>query len=330
MNAVLAQALADVGAIDRRTYIGGSDIAALLGLDPYGKTPLTVYMAKIGELGGITDPEKKKFLERRKRWEGPIVQMLREEFDGEIVSVNSRYVDDAHGFLAAEIDFEWADGDGVIQNGEIKTVSPFAFTEKLGWGQAGSSDIPIHYHAQVMHGLGVTKRDTCIVAAMAGLDTMVFYRIDRDDDAIAAMRDVAVSFWRDHVEAKVPPAPLTMGDAGLLFKRHHGSPVDLDDETAAALLNLRQVRANIAALKGDEAELELAVAKYVCGAWGVDAPEESKDNAALIHGGVELAQWAAGKGSHLDQVRLAAEHPEIKAAYTVPHYYRTFRFKKTA
>jgi predicted phage-related endonuclease len=58
---------------DRRTYIGGSDIAGILGLDPYGKTPLTVYLAKIGELEGITDPEKKKFLERRKRWEGPIV-----------------------------------------------------------------------------------------------------------------------------------------------------------------------------------------------------------------------------------------------------------------
>lgn len=318
-----------VGDIDRRTYLGGSDIAALLGLDPYGKTPLTVYMAKIGERAGEVDLAKKRFLERRKRWEGPIVQMLREEFDGEIVAVNARYQDEEYPFLAAEIDFEWRDADGSIQNGEIKTVSPFAFNERAGWGEAGSADIPIHYHAQVMYGLGVKKRQSCIVAAMAGLDTMVFYRVERDDEAIAAMRDVAVSFWRDHVEAKVPPEPISMADVMTLFKRHKGRPVDLDDETAQAVLDLRAVRAKLAALEGDEAELALKVAKYVCNAWGIGAPEESADNAALCHQGVELAKWAAGRGAHLDQKRLALDHPEIKRDYTVPHYYRTFRFKKS-
>jgi predicted phage-related endonuclease len=330
MNAVVAPApLENVGEKDRRTYIGGSDIAALLGLDPYGKTPLTVYMAKIGERSGTPDPERERFLARRKRWEGPIVQMLREEFDGEIVAINNRYVDPEHDFLAAEIDFEWRDADGSIQNGEIKTVSPFAFNERSGWGDAGTDEIPVHYHAQVMHGLGVTGRRTCIVCAMAGLDTMVFYRVDRDDETITGMREVAVSFWRRHVTGKLPPSPITMGDVGLLFKRHNGRPVELDDETAQALRNLRAVREQLKALEGDEAELELTVAKYVCNAWGVVAPEESKDNAALIHAGVEIAKWSAGKGSHLDQARFAADHPDIKAAYTVPHYYRTFRFKKT-
>jgi predicted phage-related endonuclease len=319
----------NAGEMDRRTYIGGSDIAALLGLDPYGKTPLSVYMAKIGEASGIMDPEKKKFLERRKRWEGPIVEMLREEFDGEIVAINQRYVDEEYPFLAAEIDFEWRDADGSIQNGEIKTVSPFAFNEKSGWGDAGTDQIPVHYHAQVMHGLGVKRRRTCIVCAMAGLDTMVFYRVDRDDETIAGMRDVAVTFWRDHVEALVPPQPITLADTMILFKCYRGRPVELDDEHAQALLNLRALRAQLQALQGDEAELTLKVAKYVCTAWGIDAPEESTDNAALIHNGIELAKWSAGRGAHLDQKRLAIDHPEIKAAYTVPHYFRSFRFKKS-
>lgn len=318
-----------VGDIDRRSYIGGSDIAALLGLDPYGKTPLTVYLAKIGEREGIIDPAKVKFLARRKRWEGPIVQMLREEFDGEIVRVNGRYVDAEHDFLAAEIDFEWRDADGSIQNGEIKTVSPFAFHEGAGWGDAGTDQVPIHYHAQVMHGLGVTGRRSCILAAMAGLDTMVFYRIERDDEAIAAMREVAVRFWRENIVPRVPPEPITMGDVMTLFKRHRGKPVDLDEETAAALQNLRAVRSEIDSLESTKAELELQVAKYVCAAWGIGAPEESADNAALMHNGAKVATWVCGRGAHLDQKRLAAEHPEIKAAYTVAHHFRSFRFPKS-
>ena len=326
----MSAVLANVGDIDRRTYIGGSDAAAILGLDPYGKTPLTVYLAKRGELGGVPDPDREKFFRRRKRFEEPIVAMLREEYDGEIVAVNARYVDPEHDFLAAEIDFEWADSDGVIQNGEIKTVSPFAFNEGAGWGEAGTDQVPIHYHAQVMHGLGVTRRNTCILAALAGLDTMVFYRIERDDETIEGMREAAAAFWRGNVLAGVPPEPITMSDALALFRRRNGTPVELDDEAAAAFENLRLIRGEVKALEGDEAETELAVAKAICKAWGVpDDGEPPEDNAVLTHKGRTLGKWARGRGAYLDQKRLALDHPEIKAAYTVPTAFRTFRFSKT-
>lgn len=330
MSAVPAGALVDVGDRDRKTYLGGSDAAAVLGIDPYGKTPLTCYLAKIGELQSIMDPDKKKFLERRKRWEAPIVEMLREEFDGAIIAVNKRYNDDEFDFLAAEIDFEWADANGEIQNGEIKTVTPFAFNENAGWGAAGSEDVPIHYHAQVMHGLMVTRRQTCILAAMAGLDSMVFYRIERDDETIAGIRAAEVSFWNDHVLARVPPEPITMGDAGRLFNRRKGRPVELDDETAQAFENLRLVRDKMKAFEGDEAALELQVAKFVCKAWNLDETllEAVADNALLTHDGETLGKWSAGRGAHLDQQRLAKEYPEIKKALTIEHFYRAFRFTK--
>lgn len=328
MNA--PDAMQNVGDIDRKTYIGGSDAAAVLGLDPYGKTPLTVYLAKIGELGGTPDPEKEKFFRRRKRFEEPIVAMLREEFGGEIVAMNARYIDPEHGFLAAEIDFEWADADGVIQNGEIKTVSPFAFKEGAGWGEAGTDQIPIHYHCQVMHGLGVTGRQVCILAALAGLDTMVFYRIERDEETIAAMRDAEVRFWREHVEARVPPEPTTMSDALRLFAKRNGKPVDLDDETADALATLRQVRGALKAHQGTESDLELTVAKAICKAWGVaDGAEPPEDNAVLYHNGQKVATWRRGRSTYIDQKGLAAAHPAIKAEFTRESNFRAFYFPKS-
>lgn len=320
----------DVGALDRRSYIGGSDAAAILGLDPYGKTPLTVYLAKRGELEtGTPDPEREKFLKRRKRWEEPIVAMLREEYEGGIVAVNARYIDQEHDFLAAEIDFEWADADGVIQNGEIKTVSPFAFNEGAGWGDAGTDQIPVHYHCQVLHGLGVMRRQVCIVAALAGLDTMTFYRVERDEEALSDLREAEVSFWRDHVLAGVPPEPINMSDAMRLFSRRNGRPVEVDDETAGALEHLRQARGELKAVEGDAAELELQVAKAVCKAWGVeDGADPPEDHAILTHHGRKVATWARGRGTSLDQKRLKAEHPELVAALTREHHFRAFRFPK--
>ncbi|MBK8916338.1 MAG: YqaJ viral recombinase family protein [Phycisphaerales bacterium] len=291
----MSAVLANVGDVDRRTYLGGSDAAAILGLDPYGKTPLTVYLAKRGELvTGAPDPEREKFLRRRKRWEEPIVAMLREEFGGEIVAMNGRYKHPEHDFLAAEIDFEWADADGVIQNGEIKTVSPFAFNEGAGWGEAGTADVPIHYHAQVMHGLAVTGRSECILAALAGLDTMVFYRIERDEEAIADLRAAEVAFWTDHVLAGVPPEPITMADVGRLWNRRNGRPVEIDEDTAGRLEHLRQARGEQKALDGDVEELQLEIAKAICKAWGVaDGEEAPEDHAILTYQGRKVAYLGA-------------------------------------
>lgn len=320
---------ADVGAIDRKTYIGGSDIAAILGLDPYGKTPLTVYLAKIGELGGKPDPDRELFLKRRKRFEEPIVAMLREEFAGNIVATNARYQDEEHPFMAAELDFEWADADGTVHNGEIKTVSPFAFNESAGWGQQGTDEIPIHYAAQVQWGLGIKRRDRCVVAALAGLDTMAFYHVERDEETIAAMRAAAVEFWHRHVLARVPPDPITYADAQRLYRRRAGRPIELDDETAEALDNLRQVRAELSALEGDKAELETKIAVAICKAWSVpDGTEPPRDTAELLRNGRVVATWSTTRGAYLDQPGLGRDHPDLKKRYTVEHYYRTFRFKK--
>ncbi len=322
--------LVEVGEHDRSTYVGGSGVAAILGIDPYGKTPLSYYHSKIGEGEGITDPEKLKFLARRKRWEEPIVAMLREEFDGNIGAVNRRFIERDVRHFGAEIDFEWIDAEGNAQNGEIKTVSPFAFNEGAGWGEAGSDMVPIHYHAQVQWGLGIMRRQTCILAALAGLDTMVFYRIERDDELIEQMRQAVHDFWTNNVMPRVPPEPISMSDVARLMNRRNGKPVELDDEHAQAFEQLRRVREALKAHGGDEAELELKVAKFICKAWGFEDTVEPPvvDNAVLTHGGVKLGTWARGRGASLDQRRLAIEHPEIKAEYMREHFYRAFKFVK--
>lgn len=318
---------------DRRRYLGGSDAAAVMGVGAYEQTRLSCYLKKIGDVREEMDPERKRFLERRKRWEGPIVEMLREEFDGEIVAVNQRYVDPEFDFMAAELDFEWRDpADGSIQNGEIKTVSPFAFGEHHGWGDPGTSDIPIHYAAQVMHGLMVTGsmgRRTTLVAAMIGLDNMVFYRVDRDEETIAAMRQAEVDFWHNHVLARVPPEPQTLADIKRLYTMRNGRPVELTHEIAQKISELAQVRAALKSYAMDEEEIAFEVQAYICQQWGVaDVNSPPNDNAILMLDGKQFASWKRQRGAYLDQKRLAVEKPDISKEYTVEHHFRVLRITK--
>lgn len=313
---------------DRRQYLGGSNAAAVMGLGAYGNTPLTVYLSKIGQTPEEADPKRELFLQRRKRWEGPIVEMLREEFDGNIVAVNRRYRDAEHDFIAAEIDFEWQDHDGSIQNGEIKTVSPFVFGEAHGWGDAGSADIPVHYAAQNMHGLMVTGRRTCITAAMIGLDNMVFYRIDRDDETIAEMRQRLVSFWRDNVLAKVPPEPVSLEDCMRLTLRMRGKPVEIDDEIEDLLGKLKSIRASKKLFDDDEAGIKFEILNFIRKQWALDPGAAVNDNAVLLRDGRQVASYNLQTAIRIDVESLRQQEPEIAARFSKPSKTRVLRIKK--
>lgn len=322
---------------DRRTFLGGSDAGAIMGCgakyDGEQQTPYTVWLKKTSDVREELDPKKRKFFDRRKRWEPVIVEMLREEFDAEIVSVNRRYIDPEYSFLAAEIDFEWRDPkDGSIQNGEIKTVTPFAFGEQHGWGEAWTDEVPVHYAAQVMHGLGVMRRRACIVAAMVGLDNMVFYQLERDEDTIRGMREKCVRFWFEHVLTKRAPDPMTMDDMMALFARANGKPVECTPEIVAKLEQLREVRSSIKSFEDTKEELAFEIADYVRQQWGIkdpDTPPQTIDNALLTLRGLQIASWKKQRGTHLDQKGLKARHPEIVSEFTREHWFRPIRLSKS-
>lgn len=341
---------------DRQKFLGGSDVAAIFGVSPW-RTPLDLYLDKITPRAEqpVLDPEKKKFFARRKRQEPVIAEMLADEYGIAVTRLSmdenpNRYQDAEHPFLAAEIDFEFlmspavrehfpdradfaAIPDGTLLNGELKTVHPFKASE---WGDEGSEEVPIHYAAQGMHGLGITKRPAVLVAALFGLDTLVCFPVMRDEETIAAMRKKAVAFWTENVLARVPPAPVNIDDVRRMYAGMKGRPVELSDEAHSALTDLDILRGREKQLEMDKAELEWRVARCVAFAWGLEiVPDDKKnplipsdENAVLMYGGRQAGSWNRQRGTYLDQKRLAVEKPEIIEAYTVEHRYRVMRLKK--
>jgi putative phage-type endonuclease len=348
---------ATVTAPDRQKFLGGSDVAAIFGVSPW-RTPLDLYLDKItprAEQPKI-DPEKKKFFARRKRQEPVVAEMLADEYGIVVTRLSlddnpNRYIDEEHPFLAAEIDFEFlmspevrehfpdrpdfaAISDGTLLNGEIKTVHPFKASE---WGEEGSEEVPIHYAAQGMHGLGVTRRPAVLIAALFGLDKLVCFPVMRDEETIAAMRKKAIAFWTENVLKRVPPDPVNIDDVTRMYAGMKGRPVNLSDEAHTALVDLGILRSRERQFEIDQAELEWRVARCVAFAWGIEiVPDDknepliaSEENAVLMYGGRQVGSWNRQRGSFLDQKRLAAEKPEIVSAYKVEHRFRVMRLKKS-
>jgi putative phage-type endonuclease len=304
---------------DRSKFLGGSDIAAVLGISPW-KTSLQLWKDKITPRVEDQTPSAKPQFRRGIRWESVVAEMLVEALqhqghDVEIVAANKRYQDAEHPFMASEIDFELRlDGEQEITNAELKTVHPFKMRD---WGDSGGEDCPIHHTAQVMHGLGITRRKRGILAALFGADELRTYPIDADEETIAAMRARAVSFWTDHVLAGIPPAPVNLEDLSKLFdKDGAGAPLLADPDLAEWIMRARAINAEIKAREAEAEDLEFRIKRAMRDCTEIVMPN-----------GKKAVEWKQRSGSWLDETALKEAHPKLAREFTRKWEKRTFTLK---
>jgi putative phage-type endonuclease len=302
---------------DRAKFIGGSDIGAVLGISPW-RTPLQLWQDKITPR---VEGQQKKVFTRGIRWESVVAEMLVESLERqgrkvEIVTSNTRYQDTDLPFLAAEIDFELRlDGASDITNCELKTVHPFRMRE---WGDSGSDDLPVYYTAQVMHGLGVTRRTSGMLAALFGADELRTYPVEADAETIAGMRSQALTFWNDHVLTGLPPAPKNLADLGILFgKESDGPPLLADEELAAKVMRLRALQTEIKAREAESESVEFDIKR---------AMREASE--IVMPNGKSAIEWKSRKGSWLDEAALKEAHPAIAREFQRKWESRVFKLKQ--
>lgn len=274
------------GALDRASYLGGSDVAAVLGVSPW-MTPFMLYQKKIGAYVEDVTPQKQRIFDRGHRWEPIVVEMLVDELrdrghDVHIIERNQRYQDPEFPFIAAEIDMELM-VDGELVNGEAKTVNPHAAKD---WGEEDSDEIPIYYAAQVMHGLMVMPRRRTVIAAVTGFDDKPrVHWIERDDDIIACIRAKEVEFWH-RVQNHEPPEPTTLEDIKFLFPRDAGRLIEADDELISLCSALKTSKADAKAV---EAQIELLSTQLKL--------RMGDAGAVMLGNGKPLATWRSNKDS---------------------------------
>jgi len=299
---------------DRTTFIGGSDAAAILGVSRW-KSPFQLYQEKIGAFVEESNPARDKVLNRGKRWEPVVVEMLIDELilrghSVELIGRNCRYQDPEFPFLACEIDLEFLiDGEEV--NGEIKTVHPFAAKD---WGEEGTDEIPVYYVAQCMHGMMVKPRKRAIVAALIGADDLRIHEITRDDELISTIRAKEIEFWA-RVQTLNPPEPTEPEDVKWLYAKDAGTVAEADDSLALVCQDLKDKKARAKELEKTIESLETAL-KIRMG-----------DAAVLLYRNEPIATWKTQSARRINIEALVEAHPDIAESFRATTESRVLRLK---
>jgi putative phage-type endonuclease len=245
----------------RRGGIGGSDIAALLGLSSYA-SPWSVWCHKVGLLEPTDSTQRQRI---GTRMEPVLAAELHDDTGLYVVGAQQRCQDVDRPYFRCTVDgfvSETPDGQPFDALGvwEAKTDGRF------GWPDG----IPVNIRAQCIWNMGVTGTDHAWLTVMFAGFKIETYPLELDGPASAdlrLMRDVAEAFWRDHVLTNVPPPPdgsdATADAIAEVWPKHQeGVAVELPDDLVgrwqvakarekAAKEEAKALRNQIAAAIGD-------------------------------------------------------------------------------
>ena len=198
----------------RRSFIGGSDAGAVMGLSHYG-SPLTVYMEK----KGMAQIEENDAMIRGSIMEPYIRELTQREFPNiEVEAAPFIFQSRENPFMGANVDgFVFVDPE---QQKELP-LSPDHITNKcLGLGiheiktsQDGygftEDEIPDAYYAQIQHYLSVTGLPWAILTVyIIGKNKIRHYPIMRDETFIARLIAAEKEFYDNYLEPGVMPAAM--------------------------------------------------------------------------------------------------------------------------
>lgn len=273
----------------RQSGIGGSDVAAILGISKW-RTPLDVYLSKIGE--AVEGPDNVS-MEWGRRLE-PVIRQAYADKTGAQVLVPSELIrSEKYPFMIANVD--GLTSDRVV---EIKTASTSA-----DWGEEGTDEIPDYYLSQVQHYMSVTGKSLCDVAVLIGGRDFRIYTVKSDPELETLIINAEQEFWH-LVESETPPEPRTLEECKIAFPMSVKSVVEADDDIAKTLRTLSQVGKDLAVLKDTESTLKAKVQAYM------------KENDTLTVGGVTAATWKSAKPrTTFDAKAFQTAHPDLYKEY---------------
>ncbi len=183
----------------RRKGLGGTDISAIMGLHPY-KTAHEVYLEKVE--GYSKDLSENEAVQRGVIFESPAADLY-ELKTGKKLYCTSTITSTKYPFLIANPDRVIpSESRGV----EIKTVGKYAHYVQKEFGESGTQTIPEHYYMQIAHYMFVLDYKYWDLAALFPDYELRIYSFERNPQIDDIILEHGESFWKNHVEARNPPA----------------------------------------------------------------------------------------------------------------------------
>ena len=237
--------------IERRKHIGGSDLAALLGLDPF-RSAEDIRLEKSGKL---IDQETTSDVMQAGTWlESGVLEFASSRL-GEInmhpgskAIPNSPIVVNTDGLLVAK-------GEPI----EAKTAKLFGPSGEW-WGDEGTDEIPDRVIVQCMAHLLAWPASVCHVPALIGGRGFVLYAVPFNQTIANVILDAAGKFWNENVLKDIPCEGSTASlQVVKMLKRTPNKVVGIDPDLVTRWLSAKEAK-SAAEKAADQAQADMLAA----------------------------------------------------------------------
>lgn len=291
----------------RKQYIGGSDAAAVVGLNPW-VSPYSLWAEKSGlvpSFEGNLITEVGSYLEEF------VAQKFAERTGKKVRKCNLSMINDKYPFAIANVDRLIV---GERAGLEIKTTSSL-LTKKFKNGE-----YPEQYYVQCVHYLAVTGLDRWYLAVLVGNRELKIFCIERDDAEISALMEAEGDFF-DRIKKNQPPvvdgAEATSKTLAAIFTETEEAKVSLAGQEGI-LEEYVKLSAEIAALNLRKDEIANGI-KSVLG--------NCTDGESIMF----KVTWRPQTRSTVDTKALKRDFPQINFdKYTKVSVSRTFKVNQLA
>ena len=245
----------------RKPYIGGSEVAIVLGLSPW-KTPVDLWLEKTGHREPDDTPSEAMRLGNE--LEDYAARRYTEQTG--LAVRNYGYMildDDAH--LCADVDrLVVPAGESVAAfRYEIRTNTILECKTGGAWEDG---EIPAHYQAQAMTYLALSGCERCDFAAVFLAPRRDFrgdLSVERDDDVCAAIREKVKAWFERHVLGDTAPEAVCEADCKALWAASRGIEIAATSMVAQAVADLRATADQIRSLEAHEEELRTVIMAHM-------------------------------------------------------------------
>lgn len=306
--------VADLAAISRDAWlelrqqgIGGSEAAAIAGLDRY-KSPLRLYMEKVGEI----PPEESG---EAAAWGVRLEAVVRDHFVSEtgLLTIPQpglfRHPD--HPWMLATPDGVTVDTERRRGIFEAKTTSARAADH---WEDG---QMPERWLVQVHQYMAVLDCDYAWIAVLVGGQRYHQERIERDDELIRHLIGLEGDFWGRVERRDPPPADGSNATSDVLKLLYPAEQPDtrvvLPDDARGLIGDYEAAHAAEKHAKGRKDAAANAIRALL------------KDAEAGYLDGEVVATWKQATRRTVDTKRLQAERPEIHKEYLRESSFRQLR-----
>ena len=293
----------------RRKGIGGSDAAAIVGLNPWA----SAYELWADKMGLLPERPDSEAMRQGRDFEDYVASRFAEQEGVKVRRVNEIITSEAYPWAIANIDRRIVGRDEGL---ECKTTSI------MNLKKFRNGEFPTQYYVQCMHYMAVTGWSAMWLAVLVLNQGFYVFRIERDEDEITALMEAEKTFWEEHILANVPPAPDGSDSVNEVQKALYSTSepeleIDLTPKLEA-LQQLVETKKRIAELEKEKSRLEQTIKD--------ELQEAGKGRAE----GFKIT-WLQQERTSLDTKALQEALPAFDLApYRKTTTFRTFTIKEVS